>query len=56
MLATGVPVEVERTGQRLWIVPAEKAGRLGNISPHPEYLRSDPEWLVHLDGSGEWRP
>ncbi len=56
VLETGVPVEVERKGRRLRIVPTEAEGRLANLSPHPDYLRSDPESLVHMDWSGEWRP
>lgn len=56
VLETGVPVEVERHGQRLRIVPAETGQRLANLAPHPEYLLADPEALVHLDWSGEWRP
>ena len=56
VLETGTPVEVERRGQRLRIVPVERPGRLGKLSRHPEYLRSDPESLVHIDWSGEWRP
>lgn len=56
VIETGVPVEVERKGQRLRIVPSETAGRFASLSPHPDYLRSDPESLVHMDWSGEWRP
>jgi hypothetical protein len=56
VLETGTPVEVERNGQRLRIVAVDPAGRLAKLSPHPEYLRSDPETLVHIDWSGEWRP
>jgi hypothetical protein len=56
VLETGVAVEVERKGQRLRIVPVERSGRLANLSPHPDYLRSDAESLVHLDWSGEWHP
>lgn len=56
VLETGVPLEVERKGRRLRIVPAEERGRLANLKPHPQYLSTDPESLVHLDWSGEWRP
>jgi hypothetical protein len=56
VLETGLPVEVERKGRRLRIVPSETGGRLANITPHPDYLRSDPESLVHMDWSEEWRP
>jgi antitoxin (DNA-binding transcriptional repressor) of toxin-antitoxin stability system len=56
VLETGVPVEVERKGQRLRIVPVDAGARLANLSAHPDYLRTDPESLVHMDWSGEWRP
>ncbi len=56
VLETGEPVEIERNGRRLRIVPAEAASRLSALRPHPEYLSEDPESLVHLDWSGEWEP
>jgi prevent-host-death family protein len=56
VLETGVPLEVERQGRRLRIVPVEPADRLANLTPNPDYLRSDPESLVHLDWSSAWRP
>jgi hypothetical protein len=56
VLETGVPLEVERRGQRLKIVAAESPGRLVNLVRDPGYLTGDPEELVHLDWSGEWRP
>jgi antitoxin (DNA-binding transcriptional repressor) of toxin-antitoxin stability system len=55
ILETGVPVEIERRGKILRIVPAERRSKLENLKPR-EYLLSDPEELVHLDWSGEWRP
>lgn len=56
ILETGVPVEIERKGKILKIVPEEPADKLANIKPHPEYMKCDPESLVHLDWSEEWRP
>ncbi len=56
VLETGVPVDVERNGRRLRIVAAEGRQRLANLTPHPGYLLTDAETLVHLDWSGEWRP
>lgn len=56
VLKTGVPVEVERGGRRLQIVPVENGSRLDNLKPQPQYLNADPESLVHLDWSAEWRP
>ena len=56
VLKTGVPVEVEREGRRLKIVPVEDGSRLDHLKPRPGYLKEDPEWFVHLDWSAEWRP
>lgn len=37
-------------------VPDENRSRLANVEPDPGYLKVDPESLVHLDWSEEWRP
>ena len=55
VLETGVPVEIERHGKILKIVPAEPRSKLDNLKPR-DYIVGDPEELVHLDWSGEWRP
>lgn len=60
VLDTGTPVEIERRGKQLRIVPAESAvtrtqGRLARLKAR-RYLRCDPEVLVHIDWSREWRP
>ena len=34
VLESGVPVEIERNGKRLRIVPDEPAGRLARLEPH----------------------
>jgi antitoxin (DNA-binding transcriptional repressor) of toxin-antitoxin stability system len=56
VLETGVPVEIERRGKRLRIVPADDVGPLHRITPEDDYICGDPESLVHLDWSGEWKP
>lgn len=56
VLDTGTPVEIERRGQRLRIVPAEPKGRLERLIRRPRYLKVDPESIVHLDWSDQWRP
>lgn len=58
ILETGVPVEIERNGRRLRIVPVEPTGgsKLGNLRAHPGFLRCDPEEIVHVDWSGAWKP
>ena len=58
VLETGEPVEIIRGGRKLRIVPVEEAGRskLERLAKRPEVLLTDPEELVHLDWSKEWRP
>lgn len=56
VLETGIPLDIERRGRRLRIVPAEGGGRLDNLVPDPDYLAVDPDEIVHMDWSGEWRP
>jgi prevent-host-death family protein len=58
VVETGVPVEVVRRGRRLKIVPADEPARskLARLEPRPEAIVGDPEELVHLDWSGEWKP
>lgn len=55
VLKTGVPVEIERKGKILKVVSAEPPSKLENLKRR-SYLVGDPEELVHLDWSGEWRP
>lgn len=55
VLETGVPLEIERKGAFLRIATLEGPGRLARLRPHPEYLPGDPEDIVHIDWSGEWR-
>lgn len=55
VLETGVPLEIERNGARLRIAPIEPAGRLERLRPHPGFLIGDPDEIVHLDWSEEWR-
>jgi prevent-host-death family protein len=55
VLETGVPVEIRRKGRTVKIVPVEPPPKLARIVRR-DYLRGDPEEIVHLDWSGEWQP
>jgi hypothetical protein len=55
VLETGRPVEIRRRGKILKIVRAEPRSKLANLERR-EYIAGDPEELVHLDWSDEWRP
>jgi antitoxin (DNA-binding transcriptional repressor) of toxin-antitoxin stability system len=56
VLETGEPLEIERNGRRLRIVPAERGSRFDRLVGNPEYLVGDPEDIVHMDWSEYWRP
>lgn len=56
VLETGTPLEVTRKGRVLRVVPLEAAPRLERLRERRDAIRGDPEDLVHLDWSGEWRP
>lgn len=55
ILETGVPVEIERHGRRLRIVPDEAPAKLDRLTAHPDYIVGNPEDLVHLDWSEYWK-
>lgn len=56
VLETGVPLEVERGGRTLQIVAKDRGRKLDRLAHRPEVIVGDPEDLVHLDWSAEWRP
>lgn len=56
VLETGIPVEIERRGRILRIVPDQPRDKLSGLKRRDDYLRCDPEELVQLDWSHEWRP
>lgn len=54
VLATGQPLEVERKGMILKIVPGtESTGKLSRLRNH-DCIVGDPDELVHSDWSHEW--
>ena len=55
VLETGIPVEVRRKGRTLRIVATDPPSRFGRLTRR-SYLLEDPEDIVHLDWSKEWRP
>ena len=49
VLETGIPLEIERHGQLLKIVPTTPSNKLDHLIDRRDFLRSDPEDIVHLD-------
>lgn len=58
VLETGEPVEIIRGGRKLKIVPADepRKRKLDRLSSRRDALVGDPEDLVRLDWSKEWKP
>ncbi len=59
VLATGTPVEIERNGRLLRIVPVEASPGSADAArwiERPDAFTGDIEDLIHLDWSAEWRP
>jgi len=58
ILRTGTPVEVVRGGRKLKIIPGDvaKGGKLARLKSRPHVLLCDPDELVHVDWSREWKP
>lgn len=55
VLDTGVPLEIERKGKKLRIAPEPPRDKLANLKRR-DCLVGDPEDIVHMDWSKEWRP
>ncbi len=56
VLATGVPLEIERNGRLLRIVAGDAPDRLSRLVRRPDAVIGDSDDLVQLDWSSEWRP
>ena len=54
VLETGESIEIERKGRRLKIVAVDQPSKLAHLSKH-ECVKGDPEDIIHLDWSGEWK-
>lgn len=53
VLATGIPLEINRGGKRLRISPVEEPDKLKNLVQRPGVINGDPEELVTIDWEGE---
>ncbi len=54
VLRSGKPLQIERKGRTLRVIPDDVAGRLAGIHTQPEAIVGDPENLVSSDWSQEW--
>jgi antitoxin (DNA-binding transcriptional repressor) of toxin-antitoxin stability system len=56
VLRTGQPVDIQRGGRLLQIVPVDPSSRLENLTPHPDFVIGDPEALAEVDWADLWQP
>lgn len=54
VLETGRPLEIERKGQILRIVPDKTSARLDRLIPHPDFVRDRDDDLVDVGWSDAW--
>ena len=53
VLRTGVPIEVNKGGKKLKIVPAESSNKLRNLISRPDVINGDPEEIVDISWERE---
>jgi hypothetical protein len=53
VLKTGEPIEIDRAGKSLLLVPKEKKSKLENLVKR-DVVVGNPEDLVHMDWSQDW--
>jgi hypothetical protein len=56
VLETGRPLEIERNGRTLLIVPKEKESIWDRLPRREGAIIGDPDELIHMDWSSEWNP
>ena len=54
VLATGIPLEIIKGGQKLQIVAVEKVNKLDNLIRRPEIIQGDPDDLVDHHLFARW--
>ncbi len=53
VLKTGIPLEVNKGGKRLRIIPVEKTDKLCNLVSRPNVIQGDPDDLVNVSWEEE---
>ena len=56
VLKSGEAIKVKRNGKHLLISAADPISKLKNLESHPDCIVGDPEDLVHMDWSQDWKP
>lgn len=54
VIETGIPLEIKRKGKIIRIIAPEGSDKLKNLKKR-DILNCDPQDLVHIDWSAEWK-
>lgn len=55
-IATGKPIEINRNGKILKIVPPPVKNDLSKLKKHNILINCEPDDIVHMDWFNEWNP
>jgi len=55
LIATGIPIEINRKGHHIKIILEEPPSKLNNLIRRENVIVGDPEEIVHIDWSTEWK-
>ena len=53
VLISGIPLEINKGGQLLKIVPVEKPNKLDNLVYRPDFIQGDPDDLPEISWEEE---
>ncbi len=53
VLTTGIPVEINKKGKKLRLIPIEKSKKLQNLISRPEAIKGDPDDIADISWEKE---
>lgn len=53
VLATGIPIEINKGGKKLKLVPLSEPDKFRNLVSRPDVIKGDPEDLVNINWEKE---
>jgi len=53
VLSTGIPIEINKGGKKLKIMPVDKSDKLQNLVSRPDVIKGNPEDLISVSWEKE---
>ena len=53
VLSTGIPIEINKGGKKLKIMPVDKSDKLQNLVSRPDVIKGNPDDLVSVSWEKE---